>query len=111
MPRSTTPVQLLLWQERFVQFSQSQQTVDRFCECHGCTPASFYYWRRKLAPAKRLDNAPASAQPSAFVPIVVRGGRSLRVLIRVNDGTQIAVPSDALGALEVALQHSQRVAL
>jgi hypothetical protein len=31
-------------------------------------------------------------------------------MVRVNDGTRIAVPVDALLALEAVLQHAQRVA-
>ena len=110
MPRANTAIQLQLWKERLEQFGQSDQSVQKYCESAGCTQATFYYWKRKVATASQPDaNLPDSGR-SAFVPIVVRGNRPARVLICAKDGTRIAVPTDALDALHSVLQHAQRVA-
>ena len=110
MPRANTAIQLQLWRERLEQFSQSDQSVQKYCETAGCTEATFYYWKRKVATASQPHaNLPDSGR-SAFVPIVVRGNLPARVLICVKDGTRIAVPADALGALQAVLPPAQRVA-
>ena len=81
MPRSNTAIQLQLWKERLEQFNHSGQSVQKYCESTGCTPASFYYWKRKVATASQPGvNLPASGR-SAFVPIVVRDNRASRVLV------------------------------
>jgi hypothetical protein len=110
MPRANTAIQLQLWSERFKQFSQGSQSVQKYCEAAGCTPASFYYWKRKVGTASQPGVSLPASQRSAFVPIVVRDNRSSRVLVCVKDGTRIAVPVDALGALQSVLQHAHRVA-
>jgi hypothetical protein len=96
--------------DRFKQFSQSSQSVQKYCEAAGCTPASFYYWKRKVITASSPGVSLSASGRSAFVPVVVRDNRASRVLICVKDGTRIAVPADALGALQSVLQHAQRVA-
>lgn len=109
MPRSTSS-NLQLWSERFEQFSQRHQTVQQFCDSLSCTEATFYYWKRKLESSGQTTNRPGPAAASAFVPVVLRGNSSRPVVVRVKDGTQVSVPVDALGALQVILQHAQRVA-
>jgi hypothetical protein len=110
MPRTTSQVKLQLWKERFEQFEQGDQTVQQFCQSLGCTPATFHYWQRKLEPADQLKTLTNLDESSAFVPVVLRGGNSRSVVVRINDGTRIAVPVDALSALQTVIQHSQRVA-
>lgn len=36
------------WQDRLDRFDRSGLTVSQFCQREGCSPASFYQWRRKL---------------------------------------------------------------
>ncbi len=110
MPRANTAIQLQLWMERLEQFCQLGQSVQKYCESAGCTPATFYYWKRKVTTASQPGGSLPASQGSAFVPVVVRDNCSARVLVCVKDGTRIAVPADALGALQAVLQHAQRVA-
>jgi hypothetical protein len=110
MARTTSQVKLQLWRERFEQFRQGHQTVGQFCQCLGCTTTTFHYWQRKLGPTGRLQTRRNVAKSSAFVPVVLRGGNARPVVIRVNDGTRVSVPVDALSALDAVLQHAQRVA-
>jgi hypothetical protein len=90
MPRANTAVQLQLWSERFKQFSQSSQSVQKYCEAAGCTPASFYYWKRKVGTASQPGVSLPASQRSAFVPIVVRDDRSSRVLVSIPSSSQVA---------------------
>ena len=110
MPRTTSQAKLQLWKGRFEQFQLGHQTVQQFCESLGCTSATFHYWQRKLEPADQLKTHTNLGESSAFLPVVLRGGTRMSVMVRVNDGTRIAIPVDALTALEVVLQHAQRVA-
>jgi hypothetical protein len=48
MPRLADPRKLTAWRQRFERFSKSGLAVVPFCEREGVSPASFYYWRKKL---------------------------------------------------------------
>ena len=105
------PGSLQIWQDRFQQFRENQQTIAQFCQSVGCSVATFYYWKRKVEPAALGAGATdVLVKPSAFVPVVVRGSGSQCIRIRLKEGAWVAVPVDALAALEVVLRHAQRVA-
>jgi transposase-like protein len=110
MPGTTSQSKLQLWRERLKQFGQSQQSVQQFCASLGCTPPTFHYWRRKLEVAGPLPTPSNRVASSSFVPVVVRGGSSKPLVVNVKDGTRIVVPVEALTALQIVLEHSQRVA-
>lgn len=115
MLRTTNLTKLELWRERFVQFGQGKQTVQQFCESVRCSPATFYYWQRKLDVKEHAEARLGVGKASAFVPVVLRGSVSSpvkvrAVKVRANDGTRIAVPVDALAALEIVLRHTRQVA-
>lgn len=97
-----------LWKERLEEFRSRQQTVQQFCEAVGCSPVTFYYWKRKLAQPS-VATTPTSV-PSAFVPVVVRDAAVGSVRIRLQNGTRVVVPAGAVAALGCVLQHAQRVA-
>lgn len=113
MPPTNIQDKLQLWQERFQQFRQSQQTIQVFCDSLGCAPATFHYWKHKLATMEPAKAATKPVAASSFVPVVVRGASSLRsevnsqrIVVRVKGGTRIQLPVEALAALELILQHA-----
>ncbi len=129
MSQSTSESKLQLWRQRFEQFNQSQLTVEQFCNSIDCSAATFYYWKQKLGRVGQANTLKAqyesagqaklrSAQdnPSAFVSVQLRGstsnavGAGRPVVLRLKDGTEVAVPTDALPALDLILRHVQRVA-
>jgi hypothetical protein len=118
MPRTTSQQRNQIWRDRLQRFGRSQQSVQDFCNSEGCTPRTFYYWRQKIdgaaqpnASAKQSRKTPTSqAASSAFVPVVLRDIAPRRITIRIQDGTRVSVPSDALAALEIILGHSHQVA-
>jgi hypothetical protein len=110
LPRSSTHSKLAIWSQRFDRFNNNQQTVEQFCDSVGCSVATFYYWKHKLEADSRREPAEPQHKPSAFVPVVIRSGSATPVIIRLSDGTRVAVPVDALAALDVVLNHTQRAA-
>ncbi len=59
------------------------------------------------------SSAEDAGRVSAFVPVVVQGAGEVgakRICVRLDDGTKVTVPVDALEALQVVLQHASRVA-
>lgn len=110
MPRVSDPDVLRQWTERFEQFHQSPLTIEQFCRSVGCSVATFYYWKRKLQPGNQPKATERPKTESAFLPVLVRGGGTQSIRIRTNEGIRIAVPVDALAALELILRHAERVA-
>ena len=95
------------WREMLKRQPHSELTVRDFCEMEGVSTASFYNWRRRLAEAERVTDAPA------FVPIsVARQPQTIPCLeivlsadvtIRVPEGTARQTIVDVLAAVEAAL--------
>jgi len=50
MSRASDPAVVASWQQRLHDFSQSDLPVAAFCQQAGVSVATFYYWKRKLAP-------------------------------------------------------------
>ena len=107
---TNSQAKLALWKQRFARFNRREQTVEAFCSEAGCSAATFYYWKHRLEAELRSETAETRTKPSAFVPVMVRGGSVSPVTVRLADGTRVSVPVDALAALEVVLQHAQRAA-
>ena len=95
------------WREMLKRQPHSELTVRDFCEMEGVSTASFYNWRRRLAEAERVADAPAfvpisvARQPQAIscLEIVL----SADVTIRVPEGTARQTIVDVLAAVEAAL--------
>ena len=65
MGRPRDPQLERLWSRRLERHGVSGLSIAEFCEREGIAPASFYYWRRRLA-----GEAPTSSQASPlFVPL------------------------------------------
>ncbi len=108
MSRSSSHSKQAIWKQRFKEFSNSQHTVEQFCDGVGCSVATFYYWKHKLEADSPKESSEPPAKPSAFVPVVIRSGSTTPVIIRLIDGTRVTVPVEALAALDVVLNHVQR---
>ena len=57
MSRFASPKTAQIWAERIAQCERSNAPVAQFCQSIGCSPTSYYQWKRKLA---------AKPQTSAF---------------------------------------------
>ena len=49
MPRQSHEITRRKWTERITRFNASNFTIAQFCAAEGCSQASFYQWRRRLA--------------------------------------------------------------
>lgn len=52
------------WSDRIERFKLANQSVAEFCASERIAPASFYQWRRRLAPGAAVANA-----VPRFVPV------------------------------------------
>jgi hypothetical protein len=46
------PERLQEWRERLQDYAQSEMTVQAWCDFNRISLHQYYYWRRRLAPAK-----------------------------------------------------------
>ncbi len=82
----TRQFRLQQWQAIFHDRAESGQTVKDYCQSHGITKDSYYYWQKVAREAAIADNGPVFAElrPEAvsnvegFVPeITVRIGNAV----------------------------------
>lgn len=82
------------WADRFDRFGTTDATVAQFCHAEGVTPASYYYWRKKLngnreVTRKKLPDAmrrfvpvaladPSPRQPATVMAVELPGGIRIR---------------------------------
>jgi transposase-like protein len=82
-----------LWRRRLKEFEAGQSTVAEFCRRVGVSPATFYEWRRKLAPAAR-----SQSRPMNFVPVeITAAARVIEVLL--PGGARVLIPAGESEAL------------
>ena len=60
MFRFACPKTAQIWAERIAKGERSSVPVSQFCQSIGCSPTSYYQWKRKLA---------AKPQTSAFLRV------------------------------------------
>lgn len=96
-----------LWQARLAQFTKSQQTVHEFCWSVGCSVATFYYWKRKLA-AEVPPKEPPRSIDSGFIPVTLRGPSSGRLRFQLPGGTRLSVLATDTAAIAMILDHDRR---
>lgn len=89
MARQPDPSVRSWWQSLIQQQPHSGLTVAEFCDSHGVSTASFYQWRRKLAPQ------PPAERP-AFLPVRVSEDPAAAspIRIRFDCGTVAEIPAD-----------------
>jgi transposase-like protein len=91
MSRVSDPVVVASWEQRLHEFSQSNLPVAAFCRQAGVSVATFYYWKRKLAP--RSEGSPSKPVPRPaglrFVPVEITAGPSIEV--HLQSGARVVV--------------------
>ena len=81
-----------IWAERIAQCERSNAPVAQFCQSIGCSPTSYYQWKRKLA---------AKPQASAFLRVQTSDS--------TKDSIEIKLP-EAGERLEVRGEREQPLA-
>ena len=93
------------WQQRFLRFETSRQTINEFCRQEGFSPQSFYLWRKRLAPAGKSKRS-AVRSPDAFRP--VRLLPATGVSVQLPGGTQLLVPTADAESLQLVIETLAR---
>lgn len=109
MAREASQQAAARWRERLRRFERSGLSAARFCDAEGCSTASFYQWRKRLAAANELDAAGDAADAAGakkFQPITVLASRPL--VIELAGGTRIEVPPENLDALRAVIHELVR---
>ena len=76
------------WQAWFVEFKQSELTVERFCRSIGVSVQSFYKWRRKLRDELATDSR-ASVNPFVTVRVATS-----ELVVELPGGAIVRVAND-----------------
>ncbi len=117
MARTTSLEKVRLWQNRFKELQHSQLSVQEFCQSVGCSAATFYYWKRKLARqaphSKRTPKRSESASKpapyrQAFLPVLVRSASLSQAVVTLSNGIKIELQCDPIDALQLILQDIKR---
>ena len=72
-----------IWAERIAQCERSNVPTAQFCQSIGCSPTSFYQWKRKLA---------AKHQATAFLRVQTSDSIKVSIEIKLPSGISILVP-------------------
>jgi len=117
MSRGPAPGKQREWSERFRRYEKSSQTIARFCVAEGVSPASFYYWKKKLAVRGRrrpsVKRRQQSARPgnpgSGFRSVILTPpADAVSVKVRLPGGAVIELGDDPVVIQRVVdqlLQH------
>jgi hypothetical protein len=68
-----------IWAERIAQCERSNAPVAQFCQSIGCSPTSYYQWKRKLATAP---------QATAFLRVQTSDSTKDTIEIRLPEAGQ-----------------------
>jgi hypothetical protein len=72
-----------IWAERIAQCERSNAPTAQFCQSIGCSPTSFYQWKRKLA---------AKHQATAFLRVQTSDSIRVSIEIKLPSGISVLVP-------------------
>jgi len=97
-----------IWRRRLERIEESGLSVVRFCDEEGCSPASFYQWRKRLAEGDRGAAGEEDSRPG-FQQITVTVGRPL--MIELASGIRIDVPTENLEAVRAVVSEIVRAEL
>ena len=106
MARNADPAVQKRWRTLLRKQSQSGLTIAEFCRRHGCSPASFYLWRRRFA------EQPEPTPPAAFLPVSLNGSRRQQAHFRIclASGAVIEIPEQQVDTLFQLVDHLDRQA-
>lgn len=93
------------WRRRLREFDRGEDTVGDFCRRAGLSVATFYQWRRKLAPvAAPATSAAARGQAAkklSFLPVEITRRSGIEVLL--PGGARVMVPCHDHEAIRTVL--------
>jgi putative transposase len=106
------------WRLRLREFDRGNATVAEFCRRGGVSIATFYLWRRKLAPSAARESRSPARRPAEsrgtaagihFLPVEITSRPGIEVLF--PGGARVTVPChdhEAIRAVMAALLSASR---
>jgi hypothetical protein len=85
-----------IWAERIAKCERSNAPVAQFCQSIGCSPTSYYQWKRKLA---------AKPQATAFLRVQTSDSTKDSIEIKLPSGISILVPVSAVESIAAILEQ------
>lgn len=87
-----------VWREIQRRFEQSGLSVAEFCEVEGCSVATFYAWRKRLANSQQQSFTEVVVEERSEAAIEIELNRSVRLrLVGAVDARQLRTVLDCLG--------------
>ena len=99
MSHFASPKTAQIWAERIAQCERSNASVAQFCQSIGCSPTSFYQWKRKLA---------AKPQATAFLRVQTSDSTKNSIEIKLPSGISIMVPVSAVESIAAILEQVEK---
>ena len=96
MSRFASPKTAQIWAERIAQRERSNAPVAQFCQSIGCSPTSYYQWKRKLA---------AASQATGFLRVQTSDSTKDSIEIKLPSGVSILVPVSAVETISAILEQ------
>ena len=96
MSRFASPKTAQIWAERLAPCERSNAPVAQFCQSSGCSPTSYYQWKRQLA---------AKPQATAFLRVQTSDSTMDSIEIRLPSGISILVPVSAVESIAAILEQ------
>jgi hypothetical protein len=94
MPRGSNPIKVQQWRQRLERFAQSGQTVTQFCQAERISEASFYQWKRKLAPQASTASPDSKSARPAFQAVAITSPSRSATTVRLAHGVEIELGGD-----------------
>jgi hypothetical protein len=107
MPSRTTPEREAFWRNLVAHREAAKLSVVEVCKEASVSPASFFYWRKKLRAAECQPN-PSSGLATPIVPVRIVDDRVGDITLETPGGVRICVPR---GCDETTLQRVLRVVM
>jgi transposase len=87
-----------VWREIHRRFERSGMSVAQFCEVEGCSVATFYAWRKRLADSPHQSFAEVLLDEPSEAAIEIELSNAVRLrLVGAVDARQLRTVLDCLG--------------
>lgn len=96
------------WRQLIKRRAMLQLSVNEICEQAGVSPASFFYWQKKLRTNDRPPVAKVASRMAPLVPVHIVEDGVAELTVELPRGLRVRVPQNCD---EVLLQRVLRAAL
>lgn len=104
MSRGFDGEKVKLWRERFRRYAKSALSVEEFCQGEEVSAATFYHWRKKLAPA---PGRRPSGKRRAFRAVMLTPSTAA-LSVRLPGGATLEVPRENLDTVRAVVAELVR---